>query len=57
MGLPRKLRIELQYDPAITVWDIYPENTIIKRITISHIHQEKKGRKLKSIELEMKKEK
>ena len=29
----KKLKIELPYDPAIPLWGIYPEKTIIQKVT------------------------
>ena len=31
-GLPKKLEIELPYDPAISFLGIYPDKTIIQKI-------------------------
>ena len=33
MEVPKKLKIELPYDPAILLLDIYPEKTIIQKDT------------------------
>ena len=33
MEVPKKLKIELPYDPAISLWDIYPEIMIIQKDT------------------------
>ena len=34
MEIPLKLGIDLLYDPAISLLDIYPENIIIKEIHV-----------------------
>ena len=34
----KKLKIELPYDPAIPLLGIYPEKTIIQRVTYHNVH-------------------
>ena len=38
MEVPQKLKIELPYDPAIPLLDIYPEKTIIRNYICSTIY-------------------
>ena len=33
MEVPQKKKIELPYDPAIPLWGIYPEKTLIRKVT------------------------
>ena len=36
-SFPRKLKIELPYDPAIPLLGIYPDKTIIQKDTCTHM--------------------
>ena len=37
MAVPQEVYIELQYDPAIPLLGIYPDKTLLKRDTCTHM--------------------